>query len=294
MAAAESPPFLRPHPDQIQAGPWLVRDSGGWEGLGPTIENWDYATVLSLRRQLVFDPDEVSRASDSGPELRLAWVVTAESTSTRIRQRVFQGPAPAVDGIITFEIPPETMGGRMRLRTQLIVSQPDPASDLSPKRIGSFIWQDQTDAVLEGDAARFPIQVVDFSAAGLPEKAAWRIEIDGEDLELPATAAVTVKINRGHSAAYEMALRPTATDTSLLLDAALRFDVARRMLRLLADCDVAPETIFPAGSLGEALLMLLNAHLPYEDPQTLRQALRIDSGRLEASLQAALAVYSEA
>jgi hypothetical protein len=268
----------------------MVHLEDGWVGLPRIFDHWDYATVLTLRRELNLDVDEIRRATDSGPNVRLAWSVSVESSSTRIRRCVYKLPAED-STTIDHELEPTEIGGRVKLETMLVVDRSDPASDLSPTRNGSILWKDAYDILLEGDAARFPIQIVTFETAGLPVGAAWRIEVDTMDLELPAPATIRIKVNRGHAAALAMALHPTSGEVNQVLEGALRFDLARRLLRVLAESDVSQESKFHAGSLGEAMVHLLDLYLPDENIRSLRHAFRDDAARLEAELQHAMAVF---
>ena len=293
MARAESPPFLRPSPLLIEPTPWERWSDGRRTALGTVIPDWDYATPLDLRRLITARLVAIRHETYSGPDTRLVWLVKVESSTTRIRIPAVYETAVADEMVLNVLLTPgQPIGGVIRITTALVMADPEPHSPLAPSRPGSVLWSESESITIESDAARMPIELRSFSEAGFPPFASWAISVSDDNLDAPASAAITVTINRDHAPAAEMAARPDEPESAHLASS-LEFDIARRMLQLIGSYDLLEEgTDYPLGSLGESLVLFGQLHFPSYDLPALQGAYRSDPGRLEAALQSSLKVYA--
>ncbi len=261
--------------------------------LTPRLESWDCATRIRLSRDIDLDLHGLLGASHLSSAVELSFVVTAESTSTRIRRLVFSEPASEGSQALSLDLSPTELGGTLVLITRLVLTRSARSDELAASRPGSVMWEHVVRIDLEGNAARFPIELVSFKEAGLPEHAPWRIDIWDSDLEAPAGSATRVRVNSDHQQAREMALDPSGSASSKLIVSALEADVAGRMLQVLIDNgDIADDSSFVAGSIGEALATFQRVHLPGESLKGLRASRGSELARVEAELLGSLEAYS--
>jgi hypothetical protein len=227
------------------------------------------------------------------PTVPVSVVVTAESTTTRVRRQVFSESASDGENRIWIDLKPTELGGTLVLSTFLVLTASMGERGLGATRPGSVLWKDVERVALEGDAARFPISLISFSENGLPTHAPWRIDIRDTDLEVPVTSTASVLVNADHKAAAAMAHDPDGSAPSRRLADALKADIALRMLEILRTSkEVGDSGSFPEGSLGEALMMLREVLLPMESVDTIQSAHHSEVARIEAELLGALRVYS--
>jgi hypothetical protein len=288
-------PYLLPPDEAVIEQAWT--DSQGLE-LPDRLAHWDPFTDFQVFRSIDVDLDVV-RASCLLPE-DAAFAVTTSWTSSRTR---LSEPGPPVelgqlDGIIraslTLEIPGARSGGRVDLRTALILRHPGSApSPISPRRAGAILWTDARRISVEGGAARFPISAVDFTAApGLPDGATWKLEWAVDRLDAPVLGDVRLLVNANNERLLA-ALRSGANDaTAVVTRSFVLFDVARTLIAgaLQNEQFVSEPERFDEGSIGRMLFELLSMYWPGVPIQTLASRQASNPARLEAELQAHLGV----
>lgn len=293
MAHADTPPYLIPADDAFAAQPWFRRTGTGTRPLATALTDWDYATGLSLERRLNVDYETVRRSTASGDRFGLGVLVTAESSSTRIKRILYRESIDEGGSVfLSLDVSPEALGGSVALGTVIYVDSPDPTSALSPTRQGSILWSDVAKVVLEADAARVPLQIVDFRSSGYPAEAPWLIEIDDADLDAPASTAIRVYINRSHPEASAMASEPESTEKSRLLADSLELALAQRLLQVVVASDEFDgDAGYANGSLGESLSSLMSLHFPEYSRRSLAAAQERQPWILETTLASSLGVY---
>lgn len=265
------------------------------ELLGESIKDWDYLTVLRLRADLEVDTAAVRRSAHLGSSAALMVAVSAGSSSTRIRGPVWARdltPTTAERVQIEFEVAGGELGGRLDLITQLIVGEPDPADELGSPHRGAIIWRDRHSVVLEGDAAQFPTETADLSAApyNLP-KAAWLLEIVTDDLDVAAAAAVRLVVNDAHPVMRRVLDGDSSADAVLALEA-MRWDVARQLIETGLNTPefVERNETFEEDSFGWILASIVATHFPGESPRSLSALRDVEPSKFEATLQDAARV----
>lgn len=284
-------PFLMAPPDTVDFSiSWHHSLPSGIEPLGDRIIDWDHRTVLSLQAQLEIDVPAVLLGIHSGRRTGLTVVVSAGSSTTRLRGPVWIGDVTATRSTrmaIDVAIAGKELGGRLDLLTQLVVTTPDPTDDLAPRQEGAILWSHRHSVVLEGDAAQFPTEHADLSQPpyDLP-KAAWLLEILTDDLDAAAASAVRLVVNDTHPVMTRIR-EGDSSPHSLLAMSVVRWEVTRRLVDLALDLPefADRDEDFEEDSLGWMLTGILAAHFPGETARSLRTMREMERALYEASLQ---------
>jgi len=161
---------------------------------------------------------------------------------------------------------------------------------LTARLPGTVLWQDTAAIALEGSAARFPMEVLDFHAARLPAAdAPWYLDWprDGERFEEPMLGALRLFLNSRHPAIGALVSGEMDAATAGAVTSMMRLEVARTMLvgALAEDNFVEGTAEYPDGSVGAALHTMIGLYWPDESPGSLRSQLRAAPQAFEAQLQ---------
>lgn len=260
------------------------------ELLGESIKDWDHLTVLRFRADLEVDTASVRRSAHLGAGAGLMVAVSAGSSSTRMRGPVWTAAVTSTRRErlqIEFEVAGGELGGRLDLITQLVVTEPDPVDELGARHRGAIIWRDRHSVLLEGDAAQFPTETADLSAApyNMP-RAAWLLELFTDDLDVAAAAAVRLVVNDAHPVMRKVLDGDASAEAVLALEA-MRWDVARQLIEtgLSAPEFVERDEAFEEDSFGWLLRSVIATHFPGESPRSLLALRNRERPRFEAALQ---------
>jgi hypothetical protein len=286
---------LLPPEESVIAEAWRIE--GGGE-VGQRLDHWDPFTNIELVRAVSVDVDAVRTACQLGPDSALAVTASWFSSRTRLGGEGDTVELGTLDGRlrapVSLHVPGPIAGGRLDLRTRLIVRDcGDDPSPISPRRRGAVLWSQQTSIDLEGAAARFPVTPASFAMiARLPDQGVWALEWDPEALDAPVLGSVRLLVN-SEAETFIDALRSGGTDTrAALVRSFVTYDVARSLLHgaLGSERFVEEAETFEAGSVGRMLFELLASCWPGLPVSTLARRRIDDAARLDAELQAYLGV----
>ena len=285
-------PFLRPPSDVVTGGPWSRQGIDGvTEPLPSTLPDWDYSTVLVLRRTVVVDGLRARRLTGLAHDAELDLSVQWYASTSALRARAWRAPVPCIDAsevTIEFDLPGADLGGALELITSLTLRSTGPArSPAAPARPGSVVWSDRHQIVLQGDNALFPIAPADFHDLPYPTGSGWYLHID-DDLDAAALGSILLLVNTRHDVvmlALEAAAAPTEADRRVL--STLRTDVLRVLVEhALAHEDFAEDGEYRAGTLGALLVHVLrNAYPPMFTLDALRRERRTSPALFGARIQ---------
>lgn len=290
-----SPPYKTVTSAVVQASPWI--DAGTGEpfpeaGLG----GWDPTVDLRLRRSMTIHDTTIRREAGLGGTASIACVVAWRSPETTLR-----GPAwrAGVEGdgtvVAEIEVPGSMIGDRVELTTQIVLRRGGPGdARLAARTSGSVLWSDVAMLRVAGDGGRFPMEWLDFAAAGwLPEGAAWYLEWSPDQPEMPAMGSIRLYLNSGHPPLCEaLAANPPLAQHRALREA-LRYDVARQLIlgAIGADEETWDAAASDPESTAAAVNRLMRMTFPHESLSSLRLRRSEPLARLEARLQAGLRAY---
>lgn len=297
MKTPPAAPYLLPAPEAIECEPWTTSDGADLPRL---FEHWDPFTDLELFRLVRINADALRAACNVGPDASFAVIASWYATRTRLA-----GPATALDigvlsGIVevplSLTVPGTSAGGRLELKTQVVLRTPGrTVSPISPQREGAVLWRDTESVALEGAAARFPVTAVDFaSLPRIPDRAAWALEWNSEELDHPVLGALRLLVNASN-AELIAAVRSGSTDPRAnAIRAFVMFDVARAMVggALSNERFTSEPESFEEGSLGRMLFNLITSTWPGVPIRTLQDRKITDPARFEAELQASVGVLA--
>ncbi len=298
MARIQAFPYRRPRPGRVQSVEWYLLINDGPEPLGDRLPHWDAATPVDVRVRLVLDTAGVRADCELAPADGLSLVLAWHCPSTSLRGRGDSAAipdTPTSETVLDLHLAGGLLADRLRLETQLVLAGAGQgASRLAPVRPGSLLWRDERLVLLEGQAARFPMEVIDFDAhAWLPTGAAWYLDWDLDDLRQLVLGGMRLFIN---AQTERVARAVSATDpVATVITEAIQFDVARTLILAVLDNDefVGHAETYGEESIGAAMRRLLNTLFPFDSLDGLQQQRRRTPGRFECMLQARLHLFQE-
>lgn len=289
MTAPVSFGYLTPELGMVQASPWIITADAHEPVSDPDqIENWHYATALTVERTLTLDPNDIREVAGLGRRDRLRAVLTWTSTATQIQgcseSAILEDGANA----LRLPLPSGLLGGSLVLRTIVAVEAVEPnRNPLAAHRTGSVLWSDDRVVALEGDASRFPTEALSFSASGLgSDSVAWRLDIDTSDLEALALNCVRVLLNTDN-AVYRRLIDSPASSEAEATRKFLQYDIARQLSTAgLAQDDFVPIQ-YERGTIGAVLRARLSDYFGEDgaEIEPLRARWRSAPNEIDAELQ---------
>ena len=269
-------PYVRPRTG-IEAGAWQLHVADGTEPLPGELPHWDYNTDLHLSRLVTLDVTAISTQCGLADDARLGVAAVWRSTGSGLRaladrEIVTRDGSEPVRLELHATLKGTDLGGVLAISTQLILdwhgSTVDPTA---PHRTGSVLWSDESSVRLQGDAARFPMDLVDFRDEVFSERSGWHLKL-GRDMDAAAMGSILLLINSRNKVLAEAVARadnPRPVDRAVL--SALYADVTRAMIEhALAQPEFDDGTEFPEESLGEILRSLCRRVFPGEPISELR------------------------
>ncbi len=281
-------PFPMAPSDAVQfTVPWQIHTSDGPTPLTDDVAAWDYLATIALSAVVHVDADAVRHVCHLGGGSQLRIVVTASSSTTKMRGPVAvvpvtTGPAPLDVRLVGHEL-----GGRLSLDTLLVAATIEGTDALSPRAPGSILWRHRKASWLEGESARFPTAVADLGAGPFfTPNALWYVDVRAADLDSAALGSVRLVLNERHAAVARV-LAGDASAEALATLSVLRWDVARQLILAALENEEFIERggMFEEETIGSMLAGVLALHWPGESPRALRQLRRTEPGRFNRELQ---------
>lgn len=295
MTRVISPPYRRPASTRVIPGAWVVAVGGDVVEGPERLRHWDYFTPLTVGRRLEVDVPGLLDDCGLDGRAQVGAVIQWHSSSTNLRGTagVIEIREPEVT--LSLRLPGDRLGGTLRLESMVILAAPaDSDVPLAPRRAGSILWSDGTAVVLEGQSARFPIQVADFERAGIPggPSAAWYLHWSPTDLEAPTLGSVRLMLNRQHPMMARLVTEGAVAPELAAAQSALRHDIARQMIdAALENADFDREAEYGPGALGTALQGLLDSTFGSEELEMIRGLRRTSPQDFEVRLQASSRLF---
>lgn len=295
MKTPPATPYLLPPEDVVAEHAWTMDDG---RALPERLDHWDPFTDTELFRTVEIDADVAREACHLGADATFA--VTASWYSSRTRLAASSADVELgmmggrVRASVSLKVPGAVAGGRLDLRTRLILRHPGAApSPISPRREGAILWTDETRVSLEGGASRFPVTAVDFAAlTRLPDEASWVLEWKSDELEAPVLSALRLLVNAADGRLLDALRSGTSDVRSTVIRSFVLFDVAKTLVdgALKSEQFVSDPESFEDGSVGRMLFELLAMCWPGTPVKALLVRSHEDPARLAAELQAHLGV----
>lgn len=260
VKSGDSAPFLVADDASLLSPGWF--EEGG-EPLPGLLPEWDPATDLNLYRDFKVDTARIADLCQLG-ERSILRMGTTWTSDARVRVAI-PGPSFELDGELTsvqlsVQVPGEQAAGRLLLKSCLWVVRSEILSPLSPSEEGDLVWFDQQSTILEGDAARFPIAVVDFAEeTGLESGAFWYLSWPTRNFSEPFGASLRLLVNSGKPDVVEAIQSESETDRSDVIRRHIFADTARTLIDFGLNSDefLEEHAEYGEGSVGHAVAQLI-------------------------------------
>ena len=171
-----SAPYLTPDPKCIRASDWQIYEGEEINDLPDYVSSWSQGSDMELTRLVELDEASIREGANIPESAELALAVTWMSEATKIRRRVFREPLDGREMKIEITLPGDEIGGRVELRTSLILAED--LNQVDPwvaSEIGAVLLQERVQFSVEGGGSAFPMAVIDFKASPYPVKASWHL-----------------------------------------------------------------------------------------------------------------------
>jgi hypothetical protein len=265
------------------------------------LKRWDYQTELRFESTVQVDRRTIVTECGLGHDVRVGLLTTWWASSTNLRRTGnLVELNESIDYVLSFDVPAGVTGGSLTLQRQLVIIDAGSTDNpLAARTPGSVLWREPREnratVYLEGEAARFPTEVIDFQSGRVADsEAAWWLDRDLSDLEATPLNGLRLYLNEHHEVMKQVlagATDPVATLTAEFL----KWDVTRSLMNAALDTDEFIEGWggFRPGSLGEVLELLIRKYWPGEDAQSLTALRNQDPGVFDARLQGRMRLLSE-
>jgi hypothetical protein len=187
-------------------------------------------------------------------------------------------------------IPGDHLSTSVDLISSLVLIEPDgELDDLAPRLPGSRLWEERTELPLEGSGSRFPMQVIDFERQGIPS-AGWKLSWSPTSLDSPYQHGLVLNINERNTRLME-----ALQSDDDVLNSIMMFDVGRQLVigALMSEDFVNDHRSYEDGTVGKAVLGLINACFPDRSVPDLANYYRQEPHEIEGQLQNSLKILGE-
>jgi hypothetical protein len=260
-------PYYTPRPDRISIGEWNLKENSDTYPLGELLPAWDPAmliqAVVPVHLDLLGILEDCRLPADARLRLAALW----ESPGTMLR-----GCSQVIDLnhqhhgeqlYLHLDIQGTYLAGSLDLITCLVLSQSGRTEQpFAPKLPGSILARKIQTVILEGEGARFPVEILDFAQTHYPSAAGWVLYWDPENLHQTVLGDTRLYINAGHKRVQRAISGNQSEDYGIR--EAVRLDVARILIMgaLNSEEFVENPDVYAQGSVGAAIRTLLRLYFP--------------------------------
>lgn len=288
MPRSVYPPYAVPAPGQIGFGPWwITTDTESVSVTDDLVQGWDHTVDLEVGVEIDADPAVLVEACSLGDGSRFRAVLGWHATGSGLRGLVAGATLDDVGRtIVRGQLDGPNLGGILRLTAVVVLERAVSPGRVAPTEPGSVLIRDHRSWTLEGIGSRFPVELVDFRAAGIRNpSAAWVLRWDRRDPEWDAHAAVRFQLNSGHPLVALM--KDPDAEGAETVHSVMRRDLLRELVIGALDLDGFSIEVrgWPEGSLGEALSVLISGVFPDLSIEEVRALRNDDPAGFEAVLQ---------
>lgn len=290
-------PYRRPMRGTVTAGSWLLAVEGEEVPLPGFLPDWDYQLDLTLRRTVRTDAAEIRTASGLPDGARIALVVVWSASGPNLSGRAtyIELGQGMESHTLAVTLQGSDLGGTLSVHTRIVLAERLETSATGvAHRAGSILWGDSTTVRLQGDAAQFPMAVVDFRGTAFPNDAPWHLQIGGS-LDGATMGALLLLLNETNQrvlTAFRNAAKPTEADRLVL--SAVYTDIAvRLLLHALHHADFLDDNEYVEGSLGATCADLFQRTFSGRSIADVKLELAGNPGMFLSTLQSDSGLFQE-
>lgn len=294
MKRVQRRPYLTPLPDRIVVEQWQQLVGEQFVPLQRRLPGWDAGSDICVRSEVFVNVKGIYQDCRLENDARLRLVLLWESSGTKLR-----GSSDAVDfsnngdsGTVslTANIDGKLLADKLILFVKLLfINSGSTRHQLIPRTAGSILLETPPYEIqLEGDGARFPIEVVDFTTTHFPHNAGWFLSWEPEDLDQPLLGDVRLYINSKHPQ-IASAVSDLQRETEGIREA-IRLDLAQTLIRgALSNEDFLhnPDRYAP-GTIGAAVRAMIRLYFEgyqLDSVQTLMRSPHLFSAHLQEKIK---------
>lgn len=284
-------PFLTLSDAAVTAEPWsLSLDSGSWQTVGDFVPDWDSASEIRIRRTVRVDP--LIAEKDLGIAaglLQLALGVRVATGPGRLPRLILRREcyklAPSTwEQEFDIRVPGDRLSLIFDVQTQVMLAAPPEACEpLSPQQVASRLWVDTVRVLLEGEEARFPMEVANlqgFLGDTPAAKAPWFLYWSPGDWNRDFRGALRLYLN-GSQSDFIRRIKDQDSPTLQVILADIMGQVCERLI-VDPEADEIMATAEP-GSLAAQAKAWLETIWPGKDAAFVRSVLEQRPGRFRAA-----------
>lgn len=282
----------------VRGGAWTAVVAGTPVELPDSITAWDQTTPIEVTSEVSVDVEHLRRVCALGEDDRIAIVALWHASATNVRRVGVEVPLSAPMSVpIRFVIPADVAAGVVTLSRLAVLRRAEPRRSeirdpFVAREDGAILWRESRHEhgrlELQPVDSALSVEVVDFGEVGdVESQAAWRVDVDLDDLDAPAGRALELLVNLRHRDVARL-LADDDDPRARAVQSVLRWDVARQLVDRALDDEgfLAGFGDFAVGTVGGALQALFERWLPELNPQQARERRRRTPGQFEALLQA--------
>jgi len=266
MKRVQRRPYLTPLSDRVVVEQWGQQIGDQIAPLGDRLPGWDAGSDIHIRAEVFVNVEGIYEDCRLERDAKLRLVIVWESGGTKLR-----GSGEAVDFIhkapsgrtkLTAHIDGKWLADTLTLFVKLLfINSGTTPHLLVPKLSGSILLETPPHKIqLEGDGARFPIEVIDFTTTTFPSQAGWYLSWDPDDLAQPVLGDVRLYVNSRHPqiAAAVSDIRPETAG----IREAVRLDLAQTLIRgvLLNSSFLENPEQYAPGTIGAAVRAMIRLY----------------------------------
>jgi hypothetical protein len=181
MPRSDVVPYFLPQLDVWSFSGWELREGEEWTELPDWIDGWDSDSDVHLRAMLTVDLPRLRLDCNLDVDSHLILTVSWLSSSSLMTGTVYSSEISDKITGLGIHLPANQIGGIVTLITTVCLRDDTPnASPGAARFAGSVLLRDETRVAVEGNAALFPVAVVDFAATPFNPLASWKLEVSDE------------------------------------------------------------------------------------------------------------------
>ena len=288
-------PFLTVTNNAVTAEPWLFcRDDSSWQPLPDHLRDWDAASKMAVRRVVKIDWSVVAAELEiPQAHVKLQLCTKLGSGLGRVPRTIIGRLSQNLDGqpeeiMESLEISGHSIASLIRIETVLsLATKPSERSELSPSEPGSKIWATEHTVSVDGEQARFPIEIIDlenYFKGEVASHAGWYLHRFTDDWDRDLQSAVRLYIN----SKSEQILQELKEGNEALLSH-IQHDVVMQLCStFLSDPVMTGEIEYSAepGSLGAQVLDWFNIIWPGKSIAQIKSIARLRPSAFHANMLA--------
>lgn len=267
MAVIQRLPYLTPSAEHIDIEEWHLLKSEDVVPLTDLLPHWDPALNIRAIVNVNLDLEGIYQDCrlDSDAVLRLAAIWESPGTVLKGRGefvdlQIHRSPEQIQ---LSVDVEGVRLARRLDLSVNLVLLQSGAViQPFAPKIIGSILAQKTQSVLLEGEGARFPTEVIDFTGTHYPSDAGWALYWDPDNLDWTISGEVRLYINARHERIVRAVSDNSPEDYGIR--ETVRFDLARALIygALNSPEFVEAPDVYKPGTIGAAVRNMLRLYFP--------------------------------